>query len=129
MTSIVKKLSKSKILIVILKIKWSIHALIMIIVHSREYHKLCSIFDIAPPHSSFTNAYIMLLTRGGAVVAQWIRPRTLNREAPGSNLLAAAVLVPSGKALYPYCLVPRKGHKDGGPWLLAYKQLALSVAR
>ena len=27
----------------------------------------------------------------GAVVAQWIRQRTLNREVPGSNLLAAAV--------------------------------------
>ena len=27
----------------------------------------------------------------GAVVAQWIRPRTLNREIPCSNLLAAAV--------------------------------------
>ena len=27
----------------------------------------------------------------GAVVAQWIRPQTLNREVPGSNLLAAAV--------------------------------------
>ena len=28
-------------------------------------------------------------------MAQWIRPRTLNREVPGSNLLAAAV-VPLG---------------------------------
>ena len=28
------------------------------------------------------------------VVAQWIRPRTLNREVPGSNLLAAAVVPP-----------------------------------
>ena len=27
----------------------------------------------------------------GAVVAQWTRPQTLNREVPGSNLLAAAV--------------------------------------
>ena len=34
----------------------------------------------------------------GAVVAQWIRPRTLNREVPGSNLLAVAVL-PLGNAL------------------------------
>ena len=33
-----------------------------------------------------------------AVVAQWIRPLTLNREVPGSNLLAAAI-VPFGKAL------------------------------
>ena len=50
----------------------------------------------------------------GAVVAQWIRPRTLNHEVPGSNLLAAAV-VPLGKALYPHCLVPQKGLKAGGP--------------
>ena len=27
-----------------------------------------------------------------AVVHQWIRPRTLNREVPGLNLLAAAVV-------------------------------------
>ena len=47
-------------------------------------------------------------------MAQWIRPWTLNREVPGSNLLAAAV-VPSGKALYPHCLVPRKGLKAVGP--------------
>ena len=50
---------------------------------------------------------------GGAVVAQWIRPQTLNHEVPGSNLLAATV-VPLGKALYPYCLVPRKGPKAVG---------------
>ena len=31
-----------------------------------------------------------------------------------SNLLAAAV-VPLGKALYPHCLVPRKGLKAVGP--------------
>ena len=49
-----------------------------------------------------------------AVVAQWIRPRTLNREVPGSNLQAVAV-VPLGKALYPHCLVPRKGLKTIGP--------------
>ena len=61
-------------------------------------------------------------------MAQWIRPRTLNREVPGSNLLAAAV-VPLGKALYPHCLVPRKGLKPLVPWLLAYKQLAFLVAR
>ena len=52
----------------------------------------------------------------GAVMAQWIRPRTLNREVPSSNLLAAAVcIVPSGKALYPHCPVPRKGLKVIGP--------------
>ena len=50
----------------------------------------------------------------GAVVAQWIRPRTLNGEVPSSNLLAAAV-VPLGKALYPHCLVPRKGLKTVDP--------------
>ena len=58
----------------------------------------------------------------GAVVAQWIRPRTLNREVPGSNLLAAAI-VPLGKALYPHCLVPRKGLKAVGP-LVACLQAA-----
>ena len=41
----------------------------------------------------------------GAVVAQWIRPGTLNREVPGSNLLAAAA-VPLSKVLYPHCLIP-----------------------
>ena len=50
----------------------------------------------------------------GAVVAQWIRPRTLNCEVPGSNLLAAAV-VPLGKTHYPHCLGPRKGLKAVGP--------------
>ena len=44
----------------------------------------------------------------GAVVALWIRPWTLNREVPSSNLLAAAV-VPLGTALYPHFLVLRKG--------------------
>ena len=47
-------------------------------------------------------------------MAQWIRPQTLNREVPSSNLLEAAVL-PLGKALYPHCLVPRKGLKAVGP--------------
>ena len=46
-------------------------------------------------------------------MAQWIISQTLNREVPGSNLLAAAV-VPLGKALYPHCLVPRKGLKAVG---------------
>ena len=52
-------------------------------------------------------------------MAQWIRPQTLNREVPGSNLLAAAV-VPLGKAQYLKPLVP---------WLFAYEQLAFLVAR
>ena len=56
-------------------------------------------------------------------MAQWIRPRTLNRELPGSNLLAVAV-VPLGNALNPHCLVPRMGLKNPWvPWLLAYEQL------
>ena len=50
----------------------------------------------------------------GAVVAQWIRPQTLNREVPSSNLQGVAV-VPFGKALYPHCLVPQKGLKAIGP--------------
>ena len=49
-----------------------------------------------------------------AVVAQWIRPQTLNHEVPSSNLLAAAV-VSLGKTLYPCYLVPRKELKAVGP--------------
>ena len=44
----------------------------------------------------------------GDIVAQWIRPQTLNCEVSSLNLLAAAV-VPLGKVLYLYCLGPRKG--------------------
>ena len=47
-------------------------------------------------------------------MAQWIRPRTLNHDVPGSNLLAAAVVL-LGKALYPHCPVPRKRLKAVGP--------------
>ena len=65
---------------------------------------------------------------GISAVAQWIRPRTSSCDVPSSNLPVAAV-VPLGKALYPHCLVPRKGLKAVGPWLLAYKQLAFLVAR
>ena len=61
--------------------------------------------SVSPPPSRSANFL-------GAVVAQWIRPRTLNSEVPGLNLLAAAV--PLGKALYPHCLVPRKGLKVVG---------------
>ena len=53
-----------------------------------------------------------------AVAAQWLRPQTLNREVPGSILLVVAVLQLS-KAHYPHCLVPRRGIKAVGPWLLA----------
>ena len=51
-------------------------------------------------------------------MTQWIRPWTLNREVPGSNLLAAAV-VPLGKALYPHCLDLWKGLKAVGPLVVA----------
>ena len=47
-------------------------------------------------------------------MAQWIRPQTLNREVPGSNVLAGAV-VPLDMVLYPHCLVPRKGLNTVGP--------------
>ena len=47
-------------------------------------------------------------------MAQWIRPQTLTREVPSSNLLAAAVVL-LGKALYRHCRVPRKGFKAVGP--------------
>ena len=57
-----------------------------------------------------------------------MRPWSLNREVPGSNLLAAAV-VPLGKALYPHCLVLRKGLKALVPWLLAYERLAFLMVR
>ena len=56
----------------------------------------------------------------GAVVAQWIKSQTLNREVPGSNLLAATVVLLS-KALYPHCLVPQKGHKAIGPLVACLK--------
>ena len=50
------------------------------------------------------------------LLAQWIRPQTLNREVSGSNLLAAAVYSALiGKTLYPHCIVPRKGLKAVGP--------------
>ena len=52
-----------------------------------------------------------MIKERGDVVTQWIRPRTLNREVPSSNLLAAGV-VPLGKALY--CLVTQKGLKAVG---------------
>ena len=52
-------------------------------------------------------------------MAQWIRPWTLNREVPGPNLLAAAV-VPLGKAFVSPLLVPRKGLKPLVSWLLAF---------
>ena len=47
-------------------------------------------------------------------MTQWVTPRAVDREIFGSNLLAVAV-VPLGKALDPYCLVPWKGLKAVGP--------------
>ena len=44
------------------------------------------------------------------MVAQWIRPWTLNCDVPGLNLIAAAV-VPLGNALSLHYSVPRKGLK------------------
>ena len=62
-------------------------------------------------------------------MAQWIRPRTLNHEDPGSNLLAAAG-VPLGKALYHHCLVHQKGLKAVGPLVACLnKQLVFLLAR
>ena len=55
----------------------------------------------------------------GAVVAQWMRQQILNHEVPSLNLLAVAV-VPLGKALYPHCLVPRKGLKVVGPLVACF---------
>ena len=55
-------------------------------------------------------------------MVQWITKQILKREISSLNLLAATI-VPSGKALYPHCPVPRKGLKVIGP------QHASSVAR
>ena len=63
---------------------------------------------------SKTKDRIITLGLTGAVVAQQIRPQTLNCELSSSNMLAAAV-VPLGKALYPHCLVPWRGLKAIGP--------------
>ena len=62
-----------------------------------------------------------------AVVAEWIRPQTLNREVPGSNLAAAVVSL--DKALYSHCLVSRKGLKVVGPLIDCLFKLAFLVAR
>ena len=60
-------------------------------------------------------------------MAQWIRPRTLNREVPGSNLLAAAVYSDLGQGtLSSLPIVPRKGQKAVRvPWLLASKAVKI----
>ena len=54
------------------------------------------------------------IIRGANMHGSRDKPPTLNREVPGWNVLAAAV-VPSDKALYIHCLVPRKGIKAVGP--------------
>ena len=64
------------------------------------------------------NTFVITLTNSSgpgklllySFMAHWIRPQTLNREVPGSNLLTVAV-VPLNKALYPHWLVPWKGLK------------------
>ena len=70
----------------------------------------CVTFDCARNFEPELSAALFI----GAAVARWIRPRNLNREVPGSHLLAAAV-VPLGKTLYPHCLVRWKGLKALGP--------------
>ena len=62
-------------------------------------------------------------TKKKAVVAQWIRLQTLNREVPGSNLLAVTV-VPLGKAPYLYCFIPPNGFKAVGPLIAWVIQVA-----
>ena len=57
-------------------------------------------------------------------MASWISPRTLNREDLGSNLLAAAVV--RALALYPHCLVPRKGLKAVGPLVACFVRSLVS---
>ena len=46
-------------------------------------------------------------------MAQWIRPRTLNREVPGLNLLAGSGMSALG-------LVPQKGFKVIGPLVACF---------
>ena len=65
-------------------------------------------------HECLIFCIIINVNASGAVMAKWIRPWNINREVPGSNLLAAVVM-PLGKALYPHCLVPQKGLKATGP--------------
>ena len=48
----------------------------------------------------------------------WIRTGTLNREIPGSNLVA---VVPLDKALCPLCLVPLIGLQATGPLVVCLK--------
>ena len=50
------------------------------------------------------HAWQLAISYKEPVVAQWIRPRTLKCEVPGSNLLAGAAVPLMGKALYPHCL-------------------------
>ena len=64
-----------------------------------------------------------------AVMAQWIRPWTLNLEFPASNQLAAAV-APRCKIIDPHSLVPsEKTLSRRNPMLLTQNQLAVPMAR
>ena len=48
-------------------------------------------------------------------MAQWIRPPTLNREVPGSNLLAAAASSALGQGTLSSLPCPSEGLKAVGP--------------
>ena len=62
-------------------------------------------------------------------MAKWIRPQTLSREVPGSNLLVAAVVPPWARHFILFAKSLGKDLKPLVPWLLAFKQLAFLVAR
>ena len=55
----------------------------------------------------------------------------INSQSLGLRFESAGSIVPLTEALYPHCLVPRKGLKAVSPpgCLLAYRQLAFLVAR
>ena len=63
----------------------------------------------------FINKSVSLKVCHGTVVAQWIRPWTLNLEIPSSNPVAMAVV--------PHCQVPQRGLKAASP-LVMYSQAA-----
>ena len=66
-------------------------------------------FDIVMSHFSIDLPYEIYIPVSGSVD----KTMDFQRAVPGSNLLAA-VVVPLGKALYPHCLVARKGLKAIG---------------
>ena len=75
-----------------------------------QFHIICS-----PYYCSGDNRSNAQCSVRGAIIPRISSASRLiiAREVPGSNLLAAAV-VPLGKALYPHCLVSRKGLKAVG---------------